>query len=243
MNGRAILTITKKDLTEVIRNSNIFVSMFFPFLLWAIFTYVIDLDRGNPELSRNLFIMFAIMCLGMTGSFVMPALLVEEREKKTLQYLLTTPAGILDVLLAKLLVSLVFGVLITAILLLLERIQVGNFPAMVLLLFAGSLFMTLVGLLIGILFSTMQQVNTWATAVVFLLIAPSWFSSLNSEMAESIFFKFFPTYYMMRGLGPALQGEPFGSILLDALILLGSAFVTLLLAVWLLERKRRSNAI
>jgi len=243
MNWRIIFTITKKDLLEAVKNANIFISMLVPILLWALFNIITDSDSAAYGFNEYLFIMFVVISLGMAGCFVMPALIVEEREKRTFQYLMTTPASILDVLLAKVLVSLIFAALMTATLVVLEGVQIGNSPATYLLLLLGALFMTIVGLLMGILFSNMQQINTWAMLVIFLMIAPSWFTSLNSPIADNVVFKFLPTYYLIRGLSSTLSGASIANIVGDLIILAGSVLIAFLLAIWLLERKRRSNSI
>lgn len=243
MNWRVVFVIIKKDLVEAVRNANIFVSVLLPFLIWAIFNFLSDSINAPPGFEQQLFILFAIMSLGMAGCFVMPALLIEEREKRTFQYLITTPASILDVLVAKVLVSLVFAGLIITTLALLEGVQIGNNPAALFLFLLGALFMVVVGLLIGSLFSSMQQVNTWAMLVIFLLIAPSWFTSINPEVGDNIFFRLLPTYYLMRGLHSALSGDPMIEIAIDLIILCASVLMAFLLAIWLLEKKRQTNSI
>jgi len=79
--------------------------------------------------------------------------------------------------------------------------------------------------------------------VIFLMIAPSWFTSLNSPVADNVFFKFLPTYYLIQGLSSTLSGASIANIVGDLIILAGSVLIAFLLAIWLLERKRRSNSI
>ena len=102
----------------------------------------------------------------------MPLLLVEEKEKRTLDFLLTSPASLTEIIAGKALTGVVYSVLFAGILLAVNYKLVGNWPLTLLTILVGILFVVAVGLFMGALFENTMQVNTWAGLALFVLLAP-----------------------------------------------------------------------
>ncbi len=193
------------------------------------------------QVGRYLLIVLLLFALGMTGNVVVPTLLVEEKEKHTLQVLLISPASPAEVIAGKALTGLVYTLLVAGALFVLNPVSVGDWPVVVLAVLLGSLFMVLVGLLIGGLCRTTTQVNTWATLVMTLLVLPSFLIEAvqPSALVETVV-RLIPTHYLVEPLGLALAGEaPPERVWLDLAVLAGSAIVAFVAVVWLLRREER----
>ena len=92
-----------------------------------------DVTASGPEqeapptfdLAAYYLILLLVMGLTMVGVFVVPTILVEEKEKHTLQAITVSPASYVDVVVGKALVGLFYALLTALILLLLNK---GRFP-------------------------------------------------------------------------------------------------------------------
>ena len=58
-------------------------------------------SRGGLGLEQMLLPLLLIMTFGMTGAMVVPLLLVEEKEKRTLDFLLSSPASLKEIVAGK----------------------------------------------------------------------------------------------------------------------------------------------
>ncbi len=172
----------------------------------------IDIDKDTNEQSRGglgleqmLLPLLLIMTLGMTGAMVVPLLLVEEKEKRTLDFLLASPASLKEIVAGKALTGATYGVLIAGLLLVINRQLVGNWLLTSLTILLGLLFVVAIGLLMGSLLNNTMQVNTWASSVLLVLLAPS-FPSLGLPGPIETAMRFIPTYYLTEALKLSLVG-------------------------------------
>lgn len=184
--------------------------------------------------------MLLVMALAMTGVFAVPLLLVEEKEKGTLQALLVSPAGPLEVAAGKALTGLFYTALIVGILAALNRGWMGNWPLSALAVGLGTLFMVALGLVMGGLFRTTMQVNTWSSIIMLALLLPSWLTVLPVPRALEATFRFIPSFYMVKPLQLALTGEAtLAKVWVDLLVLAGCTIAAFAAVVWMLWREDR----
>ncbi len=66
-------------------------------------------SRGGLSLNQMLLPLLLIMTLGMIGAMVVPLLLVEEKEKRTLDFLLSSPASLKEIIAGKALTGVVYS--------------------------------------------------------------------------------------------------------------------------------------
>ncbi len=178
----------------------------------------------------------------MVGLTLMPGLLIEEKEKKTLRMLMVTPASFTDVILGKLLIALVYQLALSLIVLVIQNAFTGQIPLLLLYTLLGSCFSLALGLLLGSIFSTASAAGAAGGLVFFLYIVPAIFAGPlgtllgNNAVAQVV--KVLPPYYMADGTYNAMQGHAtFGNALLNLGIIAGSTLVLLLIAAWLLRRQ------
>jgi ABC-2 type transport system permease protein len=192
--------------------------------------------RGGAGLNQMLLPLLLIMTLGMIGALVVPLLLVEEKEKRTLDFLLASPAKLNEIVAGKALTGVTYSLVIAGLLLVTNRHLVGNWMLTSLTILLGLVFVVAIGLLMGSLLNNTMQVNTWAGSVLFVLLAPS-FPSLGLPAAVDTAMRFIPTYYLTEALKLSLAGSVSSRIwghLAVVLVCTGTAFFA---AAWALYRR------
>lgn len=192
---------------------------------------------GGIDLSQMLLPLLLLLTFGMTGALVVPLLLVEEKEKRTMDFLLTSPAKLTEVIAGKALTGVVYSVLIAGVLLAFNRHLVGNWPLTTLTILLGLLLIVAIGLLMGSLFRTTMQINTWASLALLLLITPS-FPFLGSPAMLETAMRFIPTYYFVEALKMSLAGTSAPRLWGYLAVVLGCTVVTFLAVTWAMRREQ-----
>ncbi len=197
-------------------------------------------DAPEFQIDRYLLIVIVVMGLAMTGAFVVPTLLVEEKEKHTLAALLLSPARPVEVVMGKALTGLFYSLLLAGLLLVLDRGWVGNWPVTLAAVVLGAFFAVSVGLLMGGLFRTTNQVNTWSTVAVIAIMAPTWTTLIGGTPAMEAVLRLIPTYYLGHALQLSLAGQAtLAGVWRDLVILAGGTALLLAAVVWTLRREGR----
>jgi len=200
-------------------------------------------SQTQLHLDRFLLIVVLAMALAMTGAYMLPTLLVEEKEKHTLQALLVSPASPGDIVISKALTGSFYSLLMVGVLLVMGRGLAGNWALTLAALLLGALFTVMVGLLMGGLFQTTAQVNTWSSIVMLALTMPSWFTVLAVPAPLQSILRLIPTHYMVEILNRSLAGEAsWANSGLPLGVLAGSAVIVFLAVVWTVERLERTGS-
>ena len=194
-------------------------------------------SRGGVGLEQMLLPLLLIMTLGMIGAMVVPLLLVEEKEKRTLDFLLASPASLKEIIAGKALTGVGYTVLIAGLLLVVNRKMIGNWPLVVLTILLGLVFVVAVGVFMGSLLNNTMQVNTWAGTVLIVLMAPS-FPSFGLPAALDTAMRFVPTYYLTEALKMSLAGNVSSIIWRHLGVLVACSLIAFFAAVWALRRRQ-----
>ena len=189
------------------------------------------------NLNQMLFPLLLLITFGMSGALVVPLLLVEEKEKRTLDFLLTSPASLTEIIAGKALTGVVYSFLIAGILLAVNYKLIGNWPLTLLTVLVGGLFVVAIGLFMGALFENTMQVNTWASGVLFVLLAPS-FPSLRLPVMLERALHLIPTHYFVEALRLSLAGTPSARFWGYISVVLASTVVAFAAAIWALRRQQ-----
>jgi len=190
---------------------------------------------GVLNLDQMLLPLLLLLVFAMAGALVVPLLLVEEKEKHTLDFLLTSPASHAEIIMGKALTGVVYSSLIAGVLLILNYRLIGNWPLTLLTVFLGLLLVVGVGLLMGGLFNNSMQVNTWASGVLLLLMAPS-FPSMGLPSAVETASRLIPTHYFVEALRLASAGTNSVRLWWHLAVVLGFTLLTFSAATWVLRR-------
>lgn len=176
------------------------------------------------------------------GSGLVPHLMVEEKEKKTLRMLMASPASFADVIAAKLLVGLFYQLLLTLLAVAIMGGFGGQLPLLLLFILLGSLLSVSTGLLIGSLVNTTGAAQAFCGVMSFLYILPLFFVGPFAQLlGNSVFnqiIKILPTYYIADGAANAITGaSALSATVLDGSVTLGFTIVFALLSLYELRRQ------
>ena len=112
----------------------------------------------------------SVLLIMMMGIFLVPSLLFEEKETKTMQALLVSPASISQVVIGKALAGSFYTLVAAAILFVISWSEVIHWDIAILFVIGGSLFSVAVGLIMGSFFEKQQDITGWMTALLLLLL-------------------------------------------------------------------------
>ena len=131
---------------------------------------------------------------------------------------------------------MVYSLLIAGILLVINRQSIQNLPLTFLTILVGLLFVVGVGLVIGSVLKNTMQVNTWASLVLILLMAPSFPSIGISGWFDKVM-RVIPTYYLSEALKLSMAGTVSSQLWMYLAVLLVCTVIVFFAAVWALHRR------
>jgi len=202
----------------------------------------VDVDKStntqalSGRLDQMLLPLLLILTFGMTGAFVVPLLIVEEKEKRTLDFLLSSPASLNEIIVGKALTGVVYTLLIAGLLLGINRQSIQSWPLTMLTIVVGLLFVVGVGLVIGSVLKNTMQVNTWASIVLIVLMAPS-FPSIGITGWFDKVMRVIPTYYLSEALKLSMAGTVSSQLWMYLAVLAGCTVIVFFAATWALHRR------
>jgi ABC-2 type transport system permease protein len=136
----------------------------------------------NGVLYTSLATVNTIVLMLTIGIFLVPSLILEEKETKTMQALLVSPASITQVVAGKALAGL-FYILVSGILIfLISWMEVIHWDLVMLFVIGGGIFSVAVGLLLGSIFNRQQDMVGWMTAILLILIGSVLIKALGVEL-------------------------------------------------------------
>lgn len=190
--------------------------------------------------ARGVYVLIAmILMLGMIAVYALPAAITEETERKTLEALtlIVSPA---EVLAAKALFGLTYCVLSVPLMLLVTRTVPDDVPLFLATFALSSVTLVGFGLLLGGLFKTQTQLNTWSSLLILPLLAPAIIVGLPTPPVVNTIVYLIPTAQTMRLGVNALSGEDvFGGEWLSVVILVAWAVAVYGLVWWRLSRQEQ----
>lgn len=197
-----------------------------------------EIENGFVQSSPGMIVQFAIF--GLINSAMV---LVLERKSKALQRLLTTPIRPVQVIAGHVLAMFLVVLAQQALLILVGQFLFGvaysRAPlAVLLMMIALGLWSASLGLLIGAVSGSEEQVITLSLIAMFVLAAlgGAWFPLEVTGRTFAAIGHLMPTAWAMDGFqNIVVRGQGLGSVLLPAGVVLAYAIVFFLLAVWRFE--------
>jgi ABC-2 type transport system permease protein len=148
--------------------------------------------------------MFALSLVVATitiGAFLVPLLMMEEKEKHTMEALMVSPATYSQVVLGKTIAGLLYCITAAAVVLVINFSMVNQWGVAVLAVLGGALFTVAIGLLVGTLFDHQGVMNMWLGLILLLLIMPVFLEQTMGERlpeAIAVIFPWLPSVAMVR---------------------------------------------
>lgn len=183
-----------------------------------------------------------VVLLSMFGLSVTPMLIWEERQTKTLDSLLISPAGTVQIVLSKAITSLVYSLAAAAIMLFFNRTLILQWQIMAMAVIVGALFTISLGLLLGTLASGKSQI----AAITFILYQPlllpvvaGWLAGLLPETLLKTL-HWIPTVALGRVIRNSLLDSVSWADYAPYLAYVAAvAFIQLAVVVWIVRRSER----
>lgn len=178
-----------------------------------------------------------VLLIAMISVYIVPLTLTAEAEKKTLDAMAMI-ASYGEVIGAKALVGLAYVVVVIPVMLVMTRLMPAN-----ILLFGlgmGLLAVTLVGfgLLIGGLFRTSAQVNSWSTLVLLPFVVAAVLVGYDLPRAVGVFLAIMPSSHAMQLATDGLTGQTyFGNSGMSVLVIAAWGVAAYGLLWWRLQRR------
>lgn len=209
----------------------------------AVLNEVVDRPGSDPllitQLGPRIYFVLAslIMVVGMIASIVVPMVLAEESEKRTLDALLLV-GSYFDVMIAKALVGVTFIALSTALIIGLTRLPVRDMTTFIVGVGTISVALVGLGLLLGAVFRTAQQVSTWSSLFLIPIMGPAFAVGLPVPAEVELALRALPSSQAMRLIANAFGDRPvFGDAWVAVLVIVAWGALAYGLLGWRLSRR------
>ena len=196
-------------------------------------------DSTGAGLLTTLAMVIVIVMVGIT--FV-PHMMIEEKRARTLDALLVSPAGPVQVTIAKALTGLFYCVLGMGIVLVLNYNLIIQWWLAILATMCGSLFAVALGLLLGTLIETRQQFTLWSWVLIVPLLIPTFLSIMTDLLPGWLLgvFQWIPSVALFRVLRVSTSNQAqFGLYGPRLALMLAYAVLVLALVAWRIRRADR----
>ena len=197
---------------------------------------------SSGVLSLSLATINSVLMILIMGIFLVPSLLHEEKESKTMQALLVSPASIGQVVVGKALAGW-FYTLVTALMIFaISCVDVIHWELVILFVIGGGIFSVAVGLVLGSFYEKQQDTVGWMTAILLLLVGAILVKLLNVELPALVrtVLPWIPSVALAEICRAVFsEAVPFARILTNLWIVLSVSLLLYALVIWKLRRSDR----
>lgn len=192
--------------------------------------------RGNLGLTEYAVVLWLVM--GIVGNSVMlvPTLIVEEKDKKTLEALLLSPASYSDIVAAKAAVGVFYSLTTSSLILVLQGNFSNNFAILFMLILLGSFSLNILGVLLGSLSPNLHILNSYGSLFVFILALPAFVGMLGPHPLLP-YLQILPTFPLTDGISRIFESGSAASVTRPVLLLSSQMFLTFSVVVFLLKHR------
>jgi ABC-2 type transport system permease protein len=183
-----------------------------------------------------------VLVIFLVGCFTVPYLMIEEKQAKTLDVLLISPASVGQVVMGKALVGLFYCLIASGVAIAFQWAAVVNWGLVITTIVLGSLCVVAVGLLLGNLFDDPQKMGFWVAIPMMLLFTSMVLTDL--KLAIPVFLStlvdWLPTTAMTRVVRLSFsEGATMAQALPEFGVVLGFAAVLYGVVIWQVRRMDR----
>jgi ABC-2 type transport system permease protein len=203
----------------------------------AVFTH----PRGLRPVTTSLLMVYALVVVGL---MIAPNLMIEEKELRTMDALLISPASAGQIVTAKALAGLLYCLLAAGLVLAASAPMVVHWDIALLAAIGGSLFTVSLGLLLGVVLNARQQLIIWSAVLMFPLFVPVIASDILTDLRAPAVVQqvvsLLPTVAVAEATRWALSGEvPWEEIGWGLAMTMACAMLLLAGVAWIVRRKDR----
>lgn len=188
--------------------------------------------------------LMVLLALSMGGMYIVPHLIFDEKQTRTLDSLMVSPASHLEILIAKVIAGGTIAVLAGLLTFGINAALVTHWWMAVLACLSGALFFVAVGLLVGTVLETRQQMVLWGFLLMFAMLIPALLVTLGSFLKAGILtvLHLTPSVALINLVRAAFANPiPVQPLGINLALLLGWAAALYIIILIILRRKDRSN--
>jgi ABC-2 type transport system permease protein len=203
----------------------------------AVFTH----PRGLRPVTTSFLMVYALVVVGL---MIAPNLMVEEKELKTMEALLISPAGAGQIVVAKALTGLLYCLLAAGLVLAANAPMVVHWGLAILAALAGALFTVSLGLLLGVVLNARQQLIVWSSVLMIPLFLPVIVSEVLADLQAPALVDqavgLVPTVPVAEAIRWALSGKvPWAEVGWGLAVTVAWALPLLAMVAWMVRRSDR----
>ena len=174
------------------------------------------------------------MALAM-GITILPTILAQEKQTRTLDALMVTPLSYLDIIVGKSLFAIIAVCVAAWAILGLNGGLTGNLPLLAAIVLLGSASTVSIGLFIGLLVDTPERAGSMSSILMIPVVWSAFFADFRGPVGEVS--KFFPGYHISQSLLHSMFAHAtFGSEWPYLAALAGFAALAMVACIWALSR-------
>ena len=183
-------------------------------------------------------ILFAVFRMAIS---VVPHLMMEEKQTRTMDALLVSPASAGQVIMGKALAGVFYLLLSGGLFFALNWAYVTHWGLALLAFLCTALFSIGVALALGAFIKSPQQMTLWMLPIVVVLLIPAFFAQEPNLTANlKVIFSWLPTTAVVEMFQFALSSHaPLSQLLTNLTIALGSTVLVFALVIWKVRRADR----
>jgi ABC-type Na+ efflux pump permease subunit len=178
----------------------------------------------------------------MVGMMIIPHMMIEEKQSKTIDALRVSPANSTHIVLGKALTGLIYTIIMLIISVAFNWILIQQRWLFLSGGLLGALFAISLGMMLGILIDTRQQLTLWAWVGFIPLLLPMMLSIMDDLFPKKIIsvFHWIPSTALFRVYRTSMAGStPWKYFGPQFLILILSSIIFLSINVFLMRRRDR----
>mgnify|MGYP001819895892 CR=1 FL=1 len=197
--------------------------------------------KGFKPVTTSFLMVYALVVVGL---MIAPNLMIEEKELRTLDALLISPASAGQIVVAKALTGLFYCLAAAALVLGASASLVVHWDIAILAAICGSLFTVSVGLLLGVTLGARQQLIIWSAVLMFPLFIPVIASEILPDIQAPALVQqivsLVPTVPVAEATRWALSGQfPWAEISSGLAVTVTCALLLLIAVAWVVRRSDR----
>ena len=197
-------------------------------------------DAGGQGFSVAFTMTLVIMII---GAVLIPLLMVEEKEARTFDALLVSPARYSHVVVGKALAGVIYCLVAAAVVLLVNQKYIVHWETALLAVLLGIVFTVAIGLLVGVLTDSPTSASLWGSLIMLLIIAPTvlylYSSDKWSPLIQSLL-TWFPGSVIVNLFRNSMANQiSFNLLLTSSMAVVSVAGVIYLLSILVIRRSDR----
>lgn len=232
MNFKRIAAIVHKELRDLKTNLNVLFIFVIPILLTLLYQYIL------PDMVAEISISFGLLFLvTMSGMYVPSMTIAEEKEKRTLEVLLLSPASPLEVFFAKGVTTFSLIMVVQLGFLYLADLSWSSSAIIFLATALVTIFSIFVGMIIGLLVKNQMGTGVIGTPIYMLFMLVPLLSDITDGFVTYIA-KLLPTHYYFMLLQYLFRGGQNITSILFYLSAIGISVIIALCALLMIYRHK-----